>query len=80
LSAAESSPQILIADMVRRWVMSGPRASKLMSDRAADLAVGAYEDGASVSEACELARRYVQSWRRHPANGAPLSLELAQSI
>jgi len=59
--------------------MSGPRATRLMSDRAANLAVGAYEDGASVAEACELARRYVESWLRHPANGARSRLDLAQS-
>jgi len=69
LSARESSPEVLIADTVRRWALSRPEASGLMADLAASRAVGAYKDGASVAEACELARSYAESWLRHPANG-----------
>lgn len=65
--------------MVRRWAVSRPKASRLMADRAANLAVRAYEDGASVAEACELARSYVGSWLRHPARGTRRFLDLAQS-
>jgi len=54
-------------------------ASELLVGRAANLAVRAYEDGASVAEACELARRYVESWFRHPANGTCTRLDPARS-
>jgi len=79
LSVRESSPEVLIADMVRSWAVSRLKASRLMADRAANLAVRAYEDGASVAEACELARRYVESWLRHPASATRRRLDLAQS-
>lgn len=57
-----------LVEVVRHWadgVLPGhPRAT----ETAASLARQAFHDGASVSEACQLARSFLRSWADHPAH------------
>jgi hypothetical protein len=49
-----------------RWMgVDEPGAIRVATERATE----AYRDGATIAEACGLARGFVLSWLRHPANG-----------
>ena len=61
------SEDLLLA-LVGDWVAEVlPGATEAAAD-AAQVALRAYEGGASVSEACTEARRFVGSWYRHPSH------------
>ena len=72
---------VMIADVVRQWVAQLLPERPDVADAAASVAARAYEGGASVSEACQEAQRFVGSWTRHPSHRQPggpgLSLGLA---
>ena len=61
-------PELIIAGMVRDWVARALPNDRAAADVAAAYAVHAYTQGASVSEACEEARRLIGSWIRHPSH------------
>ena len=63
-----SHEQQFLADLVHDWVTSVLPHQPAAARRAAAVAVRAYSSGASVSEACLIARQFVESWARHPAN------------
>lgn len=54
--------------VVRAWVERELPGDQGAADRAAFIAQAAYDQGASVREACERAQGFVASWARHPAN------------
>lgn len=60
--------QQALASEVRTWVTSKYPGDIQIADRAVAVAMAAYEEGASVSEACERARSLLESWERHPSN------------
>ena len=60
--------ELIIADVVRRWTSEVLPDAPEAADAAATLAVRWYSGGASVSEACQEARRFVGSWSRHPSH------------
>lgn len=58
----------LLLDLVRDWVSDVLPGDAEAAADAAQVALSAYEGGASVSEACSEARRFVGSWCRHPSH------------
>jgi hypothetical protein len=57
--------ELLLAGLVQEWVREAPPDERIAAERAAGLAARYYAGGASVSEACWEARRFVRSWTRH---------------
>ena len=62
------TPELMVADSVRRWVDHVLPGDSAAADAATGLAVRCYIGGASVSEACSEARRFTGSWTRHPSH------------
>ena len=58
----------VLGAVVRAWIERELPGDRGAADRAAFIAQAAYDQGASVREACERARGFVDSWERHPAN------------
>lgn len=58
----------LLRENVREWVRANRRTGADPADWAAAIAVGAYQDGASVAEACQTARDFVRCWWDHPSH------------
>lgn len=58
----------LVGELVRAWVHQELPGDLDAANVAAASALAAYEDGASVTEACRQARAFVGSWCRHPAH------------
>jgi hypothetical protein len=61
------TPELVLADMVRRWVGDVLPDDPAAAERAVVIALRLYESGASVAEACEAVRRHVGAWSRHPS-------------
>ena len=59
-----------LGDAVRAWAEEQLPGRAGVADRAVWVALSAYEAGASVSEASRRARRYIDCFLGHPANGA----------
>jgi len=64
----EVTNELILAEMVRAWVDRQYPGDARAADRAAAIAEGAYAGGASVSEACRDAERFVGSWSCHPSH------------
>jgi hypothetical protein len=60
--------ELLLARLVREWIEDVLPGDEQVAERAANVAVQRYVGGASVSEACLWARRFVESWARHPSH------------
>ena len=61
-------PELLIANLVRDWAGRMLPGEPGVAERAAAQAVRCYAGGASVSEACREARRFVECWSHHPSH------------
>lgn len=61
----------VLADAVRVWAQGELPDCEGVAEKAARVALTSYGTGASVSESCRQARRFVASWARHPANRFP---------
>src|SRR5581483_216773 len=72
------TPELLLASAVRQWVDEVLPGDDAAARAATGLAVGVYEGGASVAEACEQARQFIGSWSRHPSH-QPIHRELRQA-
>ncbi|HVX22176.1 MAG TPA: hypothetical protein VHB02_12560 [Acidimicrobiales bacterium] len=59
---------VVLAEVVRRWIRQELPGDFGAADRGAMIARVAYAEGASVTEACERAQEFVESWSRHPAH------------
>jgi hypothetical protein len=57
----------IIADLTRAWVERAVPGDPATADAAVAYALASYAGGASVSEACEGARRMAASRSRHPS-------------
>lgn len=55
---------LVLAEAVRAWATTELPGESRAADRAASIAQDAYEQGASVVEACGRARAFVGSWMR----------------
>ncbi|HEX4819527.1 MAG TPA: hypothetical protein VFV00_04925 [Acidimicrobiales bacterium] len=60
--------EFIIADTVRRWAHEVLPEEPAAGEAAAALAIRCYMGGASVAEACQEARHFVESWSRHPSH------------
>lgn len=58
----------LLSRLVSEWALKTLPHQSVAAERAAAVAVRAYTNGASVGEACFLAREFLESWARHPSN------------
>lgn len=70
----------VLAEVVRAWAGAQTPDRPSMADRVAVMAERAYEEGASVVEACRQAQELLRSWSRHPSVqpvGGPCRLRLA---
>ncbi len=63
--------QSVLADAVRAWAQGQLPDAEGVAEQAARVALTFYGTGASVSESCREARRFVACWARHPANRSP---------
>ena len=63
--------ELVLAGIVRDWA-AATLANEGLADSAVAVALSAYAAGASVSEACVQARRFVLSWVDHPAHAATI--------
>lgn len=59
---------------VRQWVEREVPGEETLAAHAAWIATEAFLAGATVSEACRAAHRFVHSWRDHPANDHAVGL------
>lgn len=57
-----------LTEVVRSWAEQVLPGHPEAAETAAAVARRAFHDGASVSEACQLARSFALSWSRHPAH------------
>lgn len=62
------SEELLLASMARQWAARALPAAPWAAEAAERVALRAYANGASVSEACREARRLVAAWARHPSH------------
>ena len=62
------SAELIVMDSVRSWLNIQNNDSPVLARKAVDVAIHALMDGASISEACAEARRWVDSWRSHPSH------------
>ena len=60
--------ELVLAEVVRAWTAKVLPGEPNVAERAATLARACYAGGASVTEACWTARRFVDSFVRHPAH------------
>ncbi len=60
--------EVLLAGVVREWTGNALPGQPAAADAAAGLALRCYAGGASVREACQEVRRFVESWAQHPSN------------
>lgn len=60
--------ELLLAGLVRDWASGVVPGEPAAANAAAAVALRCYAGGASVSEACREARRFVECWARHPAH------------
>ncbi len=58
---------LVLARAVREWVEHELPGDRCAARGAVEVALASYSGGASVSEASEVARRFVSSWLHHPA-------------
>lgn len=58
----------VLTEAVRAWVDQELPGDHGAAKRAAAVALGCYQECASVSEACRRASAFVGSWTRHPAH------------
>jgi hypothetical protein len=72
-------PEPLMAELVRAWSDQLCRTDRTAADRAVATAMRSYAGGASLSEACREARRFNQSWARHPCHQDIRSTKLVRS-
>ena len=64
----QASGEVVLLDWVRGWVSQVLPGDDQAATDAAQVALVAYEGGASLSEAYREARRFVGSWCRHPSH------------
>lgn len=62
------SAELVLAEQVRYWVERVAPGERLLADAAMAKALASYAGGASVSEACQEARRLVECRLRHPSS------------
>jgi hypothetical protein len=60
-------PELVLAGQVKSWVERVAPGETDLCDAAVARALASYDGGASVSEACEEARRLVACRMRHPS-------------
>lgn len=58
----------LLAGVVREWAEREWPGESAAAQAAAAVALRCYAGGASVSEACQQARCFAESWARHPSH------------
>ena len=58
----------VLADAVRSWVGAQLPGELVVADSAARVAEAAYDDGATIRDACDEAACFVGSWLRHPSH------------
>jgi hypothetical protein len=68
LGATQMTSIELVRLLVREWAEKWAPDDPAVVDRAVRVAQRSYASGASVGDACWLARRYVECWNEHPAN------------
>lgn len=61
-----------LAEVVRTWAKEMLPGQPAAADAAAAVARQAFVEGASVSDACQAARTFLQSWSSHPAHWVPV--------
>ncbi len=57
-----------LAEVVRAWAAGMLPGEPDAADSAAEMAREAFRHGATVTEACQLARSFLESWSNHPAH------------
>jgi len=62
------SAELVLAEQVQWWVERVAPGRRLLAEAAVAEALTSFAAGASVSEACEEARRLVESRLRHPSS------------
>ena len=62
------SNESTLAEVVWAWAVEMLPGHRTAADGAAAVARQAFHEGASITEACQLARSYLQSWANHPAH------------
>ena len=65
--ASTMIPETILVGMIEEWAARQVPGDADVAEKAAALALQRYADGASVSEACEEAQRFVRCWMRHPS-------------
>ena len=77
--ATTVTAETILVNMVEEWAVREVPRDPDVAAKAAALALQCYVGGASVSEACEEARRFVRCWMRHPSRtrSAKTSLSIA---
>ena len=63
----DRSPESLLAGIVRDWALGVLPQETAAADGAVRVAMRSYAAGASVSESCREARKFLGSWSRHPS-------------
>ena len=62
------SAELVLAEQVQSWVERVVPGDRWLADAAVARALTSFAGGASVSEACQEARRLVESRLRHPSS------------
>lgn len=62
------SHEVLLVGLIREWTEGVLPGQPAAADAAAGVALRCYAGGASVSESCREARRFVGSWAHHPSH------------
>jgi hypothetical protein len=60
--------EAVLGRVVREWADHAVPGEQALAEKAAGLAMRCYAGGASMSEACSEARRFVGCWTRHPSH------------
>jgi hypothetical protein len=69
---AATREELVVVGTVRRWAKESLPGADGVGDAVVAVALGALAGGASASESCREARRYLESCRRHPGT-APVT-------
>jgi hypothetical protein len=63
--------ELMVESMVQTWSERVAPGDEAAAGRATSVAMRCLADGASVAEAVEVGRRFVECWTRHPSHWTP---------